>query len=70
MAECAPPNTRELVSEIEVLRGALKYAAGVIRRLHRGQRLDTTAVLEKLALLNAEAKETVLEARKRERRSR
>jgi hypothetical protein len=42
----------------------------VLQVLRRGQRLDTTAVPEKLARLNAEAMELVLEARKRERQFR
>lgn len=54
---------RELTIYIDILRTLLREAATTIRRLKRGQRVDTEDILKRIGLEVREAKEVAGEAR-------
>ncbi len=50
MASRVEPTTEQLLKEIDLLRGALRFAADAIRRLHGGQKVDALTVI---AMMNS-----------------
>lgn len=54
---------RELIPQINILRTCLRETATTIRRLKRGQRVDTEDILKRIGLEVREAKEVAGEAR-------
>jgi hypothetical protein len=47
----------EMIRHLDLLRGGLRIAISTIRKMKHGQKVDAAAVLRRLALIRAEAKE-------------
>jgi hypothetical protein len=56
MGRSVQPTISDLIREIDMLRGTIRFAEGIIRKLNRSQHVDVPLALQKLAAVRAESK--------------
>jgi hypothetical protein len=51
-----PPTRKEVLRQIDIVRGGLRIPMSTIRKMKPNQKVDTAAVLRKLGAIRSEAK--------------
>ena len=67
--EMQADHTSELVRQLDVCRGAIKFSMNKIQRLNKGQRLDVIPVLEILDKVRAKSEQVAERAKHSQTRS-